>query len=415
MRSASPARLLSAVRIGRSADVLGDIARPGVELAGWQRGPDPAWADWLAAMRNDDLPACRLELAPDDAARALNDHFDACGTPTGEPRDAFVADVAGLVACFAGLAATRTVRLRLDPIAGDACRRWHRDCVPLRLICTYLGPGTVWVPPAWSDAVLARLDDEAPQAMVFDTGDVALFKGCGWPGQAHDGGIVHRSPRIAGTGGRSPRAGARPSSRRPRRAALINCQGELDATLGTGAFAHDAYHRAVAARLADARPGRLRRCAHGGVHVGRHAMGGCGRARRQPGRPARALRVLPFAGCDAACGHRGPTQEGETLAGAGGIAAGCPGCGPPGVRSSTLPRSTRCHGLRDRPASAETLGRLRTPARSAHGGRSLRPPPHRLWSRPIGAAMPGSRDAVRSTVRIVRRRLTRTTTEESST
>jgi hypothetical protein len=29
---------------------------------------------------------------------------------------------------------------------------------------------------------------------------VALFKGCGWPGQAHDVGIVHRSPRIAGTG-----------------------------------------------------------------------------------------------------------------------------------------------------------------------------------------------------------------------
>jgi hypothetical protein len=137
---------------------------------------------------------------PDDAARALNAHFDAGGTPSGEPRDAFVADMAGLVARFAALAATRSVRLRLEVVTGDACRRWHRDCVPLRLICTYKGPGTLWTPPAMGAAVLAKPDDDAPQAMAFEAGDVALFKGCGWPGQPHDGGIVHRSPRIAGTG-----------------------------------------------------------------------------------------------------------------------------------------------------------------------------------------------------------------------
>lgn len=48
--------------------------------------------------------------------------------------------------------------------------------------------------------MLAEPDADASQVMAFETGDVALFKGCGWTGQAHDGGIVHRSPRIAGTG-----------------------------------------------------------------------------------------------------------------------------------------------------------------------------------------------------------------------
>jgi hypothetical protein len=191
---------LSVVCIGRSADVLGDIARPGVELAAWQRAPDPAWAEWLAAMPAPDLPTCRLEVAPDDAAHALNAHFDAGGPPCGEPRNAFVADIAGLVAKFAELAATPSVRLRVDAVTGDACRRWHRDCVPLRLICTYRGPGTLWMPPALGANVLAKPDDDAPQAMAFEAGDVALFKGCGWPRQVHDGGIVHRSPRIAGTG-----------------------------------------------------------------------------------------------------------------------------------------------------------------------------------------------------------------------
>lgn len=200
MGAAEVLQVASLVCIGRSAEGLADIDRPGIELAAWQRIPHPAWADWLAALPADALPICSLEVAPEDATQSLIAHFDAGGIPAGTPRDAFVADIAGLVTRFAALAQSRTVRLRLDAITGDACRRWHRDCVPLRLICTYRGPGTQWVPPAWGAAVLARPDDDAPQAMAFDTGDVALFKGCGWAGQTHDGGIVHRSPRIAGTG-----------------------------------------------------------------------------------------------------------------------------------------------------------------------------------------------------------------------
>lgn len=129
-------------------------------------------------------------------------HFscDASGTPAGQQRDAFVAAAAALVALFAATAGTAAVRLRLDVVNDNACRRWHRDCVPLRLICTYRGPGTLWVSPTFSDAVLASADDDTEHACALRSGDVALFKGCGWPGQPHDGGIVHRSPRIAGTG-----------------------------------------------------------------------------------------------------------------------------------------------------------------------------------------------------------------------
>ena len=198
-----PARL-PVVCIGRSAEVLGDIAQPGVELAAWQRGPDPAWADWLESLPFDAWPVCRLELTPEEADAAIDaaidTGIDACGTPGGAARKALASDVAGLVALFAGLTQAPRVRLRLDRVTDDACRRWHRDCVPLRLICTYRGPGTQWVPPAVGASVLSQRDDDTPQAMAFQAADVALFKGCGWPGQAHDGGIVHRSPRIAGTG-----------------------------------------------------------------------------------------------------------------------------------------------------------------------------------------------------------------------
>lgn len=186
--------------IGRAADVLETVNHHGVELAAWQRDPDPAWAVWLESLPRDAWPVCRMELPPEDADVAIDAGFAACGTPGGTARDALARDVAGLVTLFAGLTQAPRVRLRLDSVIGDACRRWHRDCVPLRLICTYRGPGTQWVAPAVGAHVLRRPDDDAPQAMAFQAADVALFKGCGWSGQVHDGGIVHRSPRIAGTG-----------------------------------------------------------------------------------------------------------------------------------------------------------------------------------------------------------------------
>ena len=200
MDPAPTTQAVALVCIGRSVDVLETVNQPGVELAAWQREPDPAWAIWFESLPLDAWPACRLDLAPEGTKAALDASFDACGTPRGVSRDAFAADVARLVALFAGLAQAPTVRLRLDMVTGDACRRWHRDCVPLRLVCTFWGPGTQWVPPADGAEVLTRPDDEAPQAMAFQAADVALFKGCGWPGQPHEGGIVHRSPRIAGTG-----------------------------------------------------------------------------------------------------------------------------------------------------------------------------------------------------------------------
>jgi hypothetical protein len=200
MQSAPIGDALAVVCIGRGAKVLEAINQPGVELAAWQREPDPAWAAWLKSLAPDTWPACRLTLTPEDATAALDASFDACGSPSCPAREAFVDDVARLVVLFAALTQAPQVRLRLERITGDACRRWHRDCVPLRLICTYRGLGTQWVPPVVSAEVLAQPDNDTPQAMAFQAADVALFKGCGWPGQPHDGGIVHRSPLIAGTG-----------------------------------------------------------------------------------------------------------------------------------------------------------------------------------------------------------------------
>ena len=190
----------SAVCIGTDRGILKAIAQPATELVVWQRQTALAWANWIEQLSVHDLPTCHLDMAPHEMTSALQASCDASGTPSGSPRDAFIADIANLSAAFAAILCTPTVRLRLAVVTNNACRRWHLDCVPLRLICTYRGPGTQWIPPAFGAAVLACADDETSHALPLRAGDVALLKGCGWPGQSHDGGIVHRSPRIAGTG-----------------------------------------------------------------------------------------------------------------------------------------------------------------------------------------------------------------------
>lgn len=189
-----------AVRIGTDRGILQAIAQPDTELVLWQRQTAPAWATWIEQLSVHELPTCHLEMAPHQLNAAVQASCDASGTPSGRSQEALIADIAHLSAAFAAILRTPTVRLRLAVVTNNACRRWHLDCVPLRLICTYRGPGTQWVPPAFGAAVLACADDETSHALPLRTGDVALFKGCGWPGQTHDGGIVHRSPRIAGTG-----------------------------------------------------------------------------------------------------------------------------------------------------------------------------------------------------------------------
>ena len=190
----------SAVRIGTDRGILRAIVQPDIELAVWQRQSAPAWAHWIDRLSAPDLPTCSFDMAPDEITAALQTSCDASGMPSGPARNALIADIADLSGAFAAVLRVSTVRLRLAVITDNACRRWHRDCVPLRLICTYRGPGTQWVPPVFGAPVLASADEETAHALPLQTGDVALFKGCGWPGQTHDGGIVHRSPRIDGTG-----------------------------------------------------------------------------------------------------------------------------------------------------------------------------------------------------------------------
>jgi len=124
---------------------------------------------------------------------------------------AWVADMAQLLGHFfeliASLETPHSVRLRIESLADDACRRFHVDRSRLRLLCTYRGPGTEWL--AEDQVNRHALATHQPNERILRFGEprrlepfwVAVMKGDRFPGNAGRG-LVHRSPPIAGTGRR---------------------------------------------------------------------------------------------------------------------------------------------------------------------------------------------------------------------
>lgn len=161
------------------------------------REPLEPLATWLNQLAPSQLPNGRLLIRAENARAGVVAMVDASAMPSGPMRDALVDDIEALVTGFAGLTKSERVDIRLDAISTDGCWRFHRDHVEARLLTTYRGRGTEWVPIACSDQAIDDQKDYRGPLNQMQPFDIALFRGsANRPGQ----GVVHRSPPIVGTG-----------------------------------------------------------------------------------------------------------------------------------------------------------------------------------------------------------------------
>jgi hypothetical protein len=182
---------------GAEGAVLRDILRHEVNLAIWHRELPATLTAGLRGFCEAAPFTSVAEDVPGPAADALAPRL-----PAAAPLDLLL-DIRRLVVAFAAIADVKAVRIRLEAIAGPACHRWHADAVGLRLLCTYRGVGTEWLPLAGGARVARGLDDArlpCPRATI-PTSAVALLKGEGFPGNSGFG-CIHRSPP-AGPGERA--------------------------------------------------------------------------------------------------------------------------------------------------------------------------------------------------------------------
>jgi len=195
------------VRASPAPAPFADILDPEVNVWTLQRRFVPAEARALERVAAG--PAFewngRVDVARPDPTELLAEVHDPLA------RELLARDIASLVRAFGALLQRRHLHASLGVVRHDACRKLHADHVTVRLLCTYAGRGTEWVPN--EDAVranLGRIDvdfDTANRSVLrrpdalrrCEAGDVILLKGDAFQGNRGRG-AVHRSPPIEADG-----------------------------------------------------------------------------------------------------------------------------------------------------------------------------------------------------------------------
>lgn len=137
-----------------------------------------------------------VEEIQTELAAYSRDHLPAC--------PAFLADADKLTRLFQQVSKSDSLKLQLSTVTTNMCRRFHTDMNDLRMLCTYVGAGTLWLPDeAINPAALKPgttneeivTDNHLIQQVA--TGDVTILKGALYP---EANAILHRSPTIEETG-----------------------------------------------------------------------------------------------------------------------------------------------------------------------------------------------------------------------
>ena len=131
--------------------------------------------------------------------------------PNNEDRAFLQDDITEMAYQLAALLDCRHLDVQLYTQRSDGCRKIHSDNVPLRIMCTYAGPGIDWLPesdlvrenlgPSELDAEIAnrRVIRKGARLRRCSVGDILLLKGERYPGNAGLG-AAHRSPPLEADG-----------------------------------------------------------------------------------------------------------------------------------------------------------------------------------------------------------------------
>lgn len=117
-----------------------------------------------------------------------------------------IEDVRSLLFHFNNIVDGNNFRLLLATINSNMCRKFHSDINDLRMLCTYSGPGTLWLTDDNIDYNALNTKSEN-ESIVIDTskikqvktGSVAILKGAIYPNE-HSNPVIHRSPAIESKG-----------------------------------------------------------------------------------------------------------------------------------------------------------------------------------------------------------------------
>jgi len=189
-----PEKLLGSpagVSVVETPEGLNALKDKGCAAAVWKRPPAPELQSWINRLSPDLLPRTRVTLRPQNVRAAITAACEAVELPDSSGRQRLISDVVALSDHFCNVMDPPFLRLRLDKITTNACRKFHIDALTARLVCTYRGTGTQYG--------ISHDGSDPDPIFTVPTGAPILLRGTLWPEQPRTG-LLHRSPPIEGSG-----------------------------------------------------------------------------------------------------------------------------------------------------------------------------------------------------------------------
>jgi len=177
-------------RVGRPED-MAQFLDPACPAAIWHRQAVPAFQGWLDALAPELLPNSRVVVHRSQVRPAVAEICELAKTPAGAARAHLIEDIVTLSETFAELMRTDYLRLRLDAVKTNACRKFHVDAITARLVCTYRGIGTQYG--------ISADGGDPERIFTVATGAPILLRGT-LAREQPAAGLRHRSPPIEGSG-----------------------------------------------------------------------------------------------------------------------------------------------------------------------------------------------------------------------
>lgn len=194
--------ILRRTAVGTEPLVMTDIYERDCNIAVWQRQLSTELErDISALLQNNTRLQSSMVVSPDTVHKSIR---QALGKNSS---DALCDDIAQLVDMFCCLFDLQRTGLRLTSLDRAMCPKFHVDRVPCRLVTTYQGAATEWLPHAAVDRSklgigsngqpdeTSGLYQHADDINQVQQGDIALLKGELWDGN-EGAGLVHRSPAL---------------------------------------------------------------------------------------------------------------------------------------------------------------------------------------------------------------------------
>jgi hypothetical protein len=175
-------------RVPELADLV-EIFDPGVQVCSWQREIDPAIEAYLSQLQQAGEVQALETVCP-----AAQPNLGCL--PEGLGRSSLIDDLSFLRDVVCELLGCGEAGLRMARVGHAMCPGWHVDHVSIRLVCTYLGPGTQWLDDqdVDRDGLQSARTRQSTYVQAIP-GEIVLLKGDSW--QENEAfGAVHRSPEL---------------------------------------------------------------------------------------------------------------------------------------------------------------------------------------------------------------------------